>query len=94
MFLGWPCHIYILGKTLFVALGEMGQPIPFPCASPLCQTVHSTAEGGMFFSAQQIFQKTIGGSTQLWACCLDHKREALQAILKDLPFRHSKRGPR
>jgi hypothetical protein len=28
---------------------------------------------------------------QLWACCLQHKRETLHAVLKDLPHRQSKR---
>ena len=117
----------------------MGQPIPYACAAPLCQSVHTTECGGVFFHPQQLFTKPIGASPQvstrtlpfthsavsqpirlacrlivhmialflihihtcltlaftflqLWACCVDHKREALHAILKDLPFRHSKRG--
>ena len=28
---------------------------------------------------------------QLWACSVDHKRDALHEILKDLPYRHAKR---
>ena len=43
----------------------MGQPIPFACASPACQAVHSPAVEGTFFSAQQIFVKKLSGpSTQ------------------------------
>lgn len=29
---------------------------------------------------------------QLWACCLQHKRESLFSILRDLPYRQSKRS--
>jgi hypothetical protein len=28
---------------------------------------------------------------QLWACSVEHKRDALHEILKDLPYRHAKR---
>jgi hypothetical protein len=70
----------------------MGKPIPFACASPLCQTVHSTTVEGTFFSPQELFQKNLGDSTFLWACSAEHKAEALAAIKKDLPFRQSKRG--
>ena len=28
---------------------------------------------------------------QLWACSVEHKRDALHEILKDLPYRHVKR---
>lgn len=72
----------------------MGVPIPQPCAAPGCTETSRGAASGLCFSAQEAFSKPLPDAPTLWACCLQHKRESLFSILRDLPFRTSKREHR
>ncbi|PSC76763.1 nucleotide exchange factor SIL1 [Micractinium conductrix] len=45
----------------------------------------------MALRVHECFSKPLPDAPQLWACCLAHKRESLYSILKDLPYRQSKR---
>ncbi|KAL4431165.1 hypothetical protein ABPG75_006421 [Micractinium tetrahymenae] len=71
----------------------MGRPLPRACAAPGCTRVQG-CEGtqGLLFSAAECFSKPLTDAPQLWACCLQHKRESLFSILRDLPYRQSKRS--
>jgi hypothetical protein len=68
----------------------------FPCAAKGCGVfADSGATEGVYFDAQLLFTKPLHSpaqpagkaNSQMWACCQNHKKMALQEILLDLPYR-------
>ncbi|KAK9824532.1 hypothetical protein WJX72_011136 [[Myrmecia] bisecta] len=66
----------------------MGRPITQACAFKDCDSHQSeeNPEAGCTFNMQSLFGRRLQCCTELWACCPEHKKAAVNKILQDLPF--------
>jgi len=66
----------------------MGRVLGLPCVSEKCEKVQFGALEGVVFNINRYFRQAAADdpSMEMWACCREHKKEAMAQLVREMPL--------